>query len=114
MKFVHVFLALVSFLAFSDGVLAQQFLADKHVQKGISCAACHKENPPAKKVKTAKCQECHGDYSALAERTKDMKPNNVHANHLGDLDCKDCHGAHKSTPLACDECHNFKFQKPQK
>lgn len=88
-------------------------LLNKHMSKGVQCAACHNENPPAKRVKTPKCQECHGTYEQLAERTKNMKPNNVHANHLGDLDCKSCHGVHKKQKLECDECHQFKFSMPK-
>ncbi len=90
------------------------FLADRHVKAGIECSGCHKENPPAKRVKTALCQTCHGDYAKLKERTKDMKPNNVHANHLGDLECRECHQGHKADKLACDECHKFKFTMPKK
>lgn len=107
---------LLLFLALGSLTLQVQAqpMADAHVAKGIPCAACHVENPPAKRVKTSKCQQCHGDYSALAERTKDMKPNNVHANHLGDLECKECHAAHKEQKIACDECHQFKFEMPAK
>lgn len=89
-------------------------LAETHAAKGIACSGCHKENPPAKKVKTKQCQTCHGDYAALAERTKTMQPNNVHNNHLGDLDCSECHQGHKPDKLVCSECHQFKFTMPKK
>ena len=59
------------------------------------------------------CQYCHGNYEALAARTAKMTPNNVHANHLGDLDCRECHGVHKQQTLACAECHQFKFEMPK-
>lgn len=107
------YVLLAAFAFFLGNASAQQ-LAEIHISKGVPCAACHSENPPAKRVKTPKCQECHGDYAALAERTKDMKPNNVHANHLGDLECRDCHGVHKEQKVACAECHQFKFEMPAK
>lgn len=56
------FLFLVAFASFFGQAGAQQ-LAEVHISKGVPCAACHTENPPAKRVKTPKCQECHGDYS---------------------------------------------------
>lgn len=89
-----------------------QTMAEIHASKGVSCAQCHTETPPSKVVKTKKCQECHGSYADLSERTKNMAPNNVHANHLGDLDCRECHGAHRKQKIACEECHNFKFVNP--
>ena len=106
-------LVIGAFLSFQGSAFAAN-LADVHVAKGIQCSGCHAENPPSKAVKTAKCQSCHGDYAALAEKTKDMKPTNVHANHLGDLDCKECHQGYKPDKLACDECHQFKFTMPKK
>ena len=108
-------LAAVMGLAFVAPALADgDFLADRHAKAGVKCEGCHKETPPAKRVKTEQCQSCHGDYQKLAERTKDMKPNNVHANHLGDIDCRECHQGHKLDKLACDECHQFKFSMPKK
>ena len=92
---------------------ADGFLADRQAAQGLTCNACHKETPPAKRVKTEQCQTCHGDYAALAKRTAAMKPNNVHENHLGDLDCRECHQGHKSDKLACAECHQFTFSMPK-
>ncbi|MCF0254113.1 MAG: cytochrome c3 family protein, partial [Duodenibacillus sp.] len=88
-------------------------LAERHAAKGLPCAGCHQENPPAKRVKTAKCQSCHGAYETLAKRTATMQPSNVHMNHLGDLECKDCHQGHKADKLACAECHQFQFKMPK-
>lgn len=105
------FLLLLAF-GFTGAYAAEDALLTAHTSKGIQCAACHQEVPPAKRVKTAKCQSCHGSYEQLAERTKNMQPNNVHANHLGDLECKACHGVHKQQKLECDECHQFKFSMP--
>ena len=106
-------LLLTSTVSLSNAASAQTFLADRHVAKGLPCSACHKENPPAKRVKTEQCQMCHGQYEALAKKTAKMQPNNVHENHLGDLDCRECHQGHKPDKLACDECHQFKFSMPK-
>ena len=97
----------------SASAMAADFLADRHAAKGQACSSCHKETPPAKRVKTEQCQTCHGDYAALAKRTAKMQPNNVHENHLGDLDCRECHQGHKADKLACAECHQFKFTMPK-
>jgi Cytochrome c3 len=66
-------------------------LADRHKDKGLDCAVCHKEPPPAK-VKAESCVMCHGDAAKLAERTKGKTPN-PHA--LPTLDCAMCHSGHK-------------------
>lgn len=93
---------------------AEKTLAERHEAARVACAGCHQETPPSKKVKTSQCQTCHGDYAALAERTKDMKPNNAHANHLGDLDCGECHKAHAEDRPVCLDCHQFEFSMPAK
>ena len=101
-------------LAFASSAALAATLAETHQSKGVACAGCHAENPPSKPVDTAKCQICHGDYQKLADRTKSMQPNNVHANHLGDLDCSECHSAHGASKLVCSDCHQFKFTMPGK
>lgn len=88
-------------------------LAETHAARGVACSGCHEENPPARPVETARCQSCHGDYQKLAERTRNMQPTNVHANHLGDLDCSECHQGHQPEKLVCSECHQFKFTVPK-
>ena len=100
MRFVY--LALILALSSSSAFCADDALLQAHMSKSVT-----------KRVKTAKCQECHGNYEALAARTAKMTPNNVHANHLGDLDCRECHGVHKQQTLACAECHQFKFEMPK-
>ncbi len=112
-------LLLPAFCAFSLGSPAALAFttapaAELHAQKNVACASCHRESPPAKKVKTAQCMTCHGDYAQLADRTRAMTPNNVHANHLGDIDCSECHAGHKEKKIACDECHQFEFKMPGK
>lgn len=113
MKALALTVSILSLLFSSSALAGDDALLQAHVGKGLSCPACHQESPPGKKVKTPKCQQCHGSYEALAERTAKMTPNNAHANHLGDLDCSECHKVHKKSAVACDECHQFKFSMPK-
>ncbi|HOD34465.1 MAG TPA: cytochrome c3 family protein [Syntrophales bacterium] len=66
-------------------------LADRHKDRGLDCAVCHKEPPPAKTTSES-CMMCHGDAAKMAERTKDKTPN-PHA--MPKLDCILCHPGHK-------------------
>jgi len=86
----------------------QAFLADKHQARGIACEGCHKESPP-KAPNMAVCLGCHGDYKALAEKTKQVEPN-PHASHEGELECSACHHGHKPGEDYCAKCHTFGFK----
>jgi len=66
-------------------------LADRHKDRGLDCAVCHKE-PPTAKTTAESCMMCHGDAAKMAERTKGKTPN-PHA--LPKLDCILCHPGHK-------------------
>lgn len=102
------FVAILAF--FSCSVFAQNSstLADRHVQKGQNCAACHSENPPAQAVPTEKCQSCHGGFEAMKEKTKDLKPN-PHYTHMGDQPCEECHKGHQQPINMCAQCHKIKL-----
>ena len=110
------FLGFIAVLIFSPSFPAdaQQtpLLEEKHKNTGITCEACHKEKPPSQAVPTAVCLSCHGSYSELVEKTKDVKPRNPHESHLGDLDCDNCHHVHKPSVNYCGECHTFGFKVP--
>jgi hypothetical protein len=99
--------------AASSSAPARPFLAQQHAAAGLKCASCHGEGKKTP-VESAKCLECHESFKAVAERTKDMKPN-PHANHLvdtGTLECTDCHHGHKASEIACTNCHNnFNFTR---
>lgn len=86
----------------------QEFLADKHKAREITCEGCHKEAPPkAFGMKT--CLGCHGDYKTIAEKTQHVEPN-PHASHEGELECSACHHGHKPGEDYCAKCHTFGFK----
>lgn len=87
--------------------------ADVHVKAGIACNMCHQSMPPQGAPDNSVCHSCHAP-DALVARTAKMKPNNVHDNHLGVTECNECHGMHKDQPLPCADCHQFKFERPQR
>ena len=97
-------------LAFGTIAFAQNssMLADRHVQKGVNCAACHTETPPSQPVATEKCQSCHGDFDAMKEKTKQLSPN-PHYTHMGDQPCEECHRAHKPSVNMCSQCHRIEM-----
>jgi len=103
----------------------KKFLADLHKDKGIACAGCHKEDPPAKETPTAVCLSCHpkvftegtksqaakaasgGDKAAAQESTSDVDP---HLSHMTGGECGVCHHAHKESEDQCKSCHEFGFK----
>ena len=95
--------------------LAQDnFLADRHVAKGLSCQMCHgpdDKNPQTPTIDT--CTACH-PKDALAEKTAKVKPANPHVSpHYGkDLECTNCHLGHMQSENFCDQCHQFGFKVP--
>ena len=88
-----------------------------HHEKVLTdCGTCHtKENAIGGNAfvvpKDETCIACHGDYKALAEKTKDLRFN-PHASHLGDINCTVCHAAHEKPKLACNDCHTFDMKLP--
>ena len=97
----------------ASSVSAADFLADRHVQRGVKCEQCHGTAAPAKgaKVTTEQCSACHGSLDKVAEQTKDVKPN-PHYNHLVGLQCNECHRGHAEGVYMCENCHNFKAKVP--
>jgi cytochrome c3-like protein len=87
------------------------FLIDKHVAAGLSCNACHAENPPAKAADQSACIKCHGSYKDIAAKTAADQPN-PHASHLGDIPCASCHHVHQASVTYCAQCHNFDLTTP--
>ncbi len=86
-------------------------LADRHVQMGLKCDACHGSQTPAPgaKVGNDKCLACHQSYEALAQKTEKLDPN-PHYTHLGNVRCSDCHAGHQKPQLMCNDCHQFDLQ----
>ncbi len=102
-------LLILSLLAccMSPGFAADQFLADRHVKRGLACQSCHGQNMNTKQVKFETCLQCHGPtYEALAKKTQEMDIN-PHATHMGEISCYECHQAHKPPKLVCVQCHEF-------
>ena len=99
---------------------AEKFMADRHTDHGVKCADCHKQNPPNKDVLKEDCFKCHGpDYSNLKKKTSNVVVNgekrNPHSGHQGNLQCDNCHHAHKAPEKNpeeyCGACHNIGFSK---
>ncbi len=92
----------------------KSFTADRHKERGLSCAACHKEEQPKTAASQESCLVCHSSIEAVAERTKDFGMN-PHRNHLldgSDVACTDCHKGHMADTPACHQCHTgMKFEK---
>lgn len=97
-----------------------KFLADRHMDRGLKCSDCHKQDPPDQFVYKEDCLKCHGPgYETLKKRTSNVVVNGVkrnpHAGHDGTLNCDSCHHAHKAPEedpeAACGACHNVGFSK---
>lgn len=81
-------------------------LADRHSQKSVACSSCHVKAPNAKPT-MKECLACHGGtYEGLAKSTE-SDDINMHATHMGELECTECHSGHKKPRLVCDGCHEF-------
>lgn len=102
----------VTFAVATSSVVAGDYLADRHLQRGVTCAQCHGEAAPSKPASMDHCLNCHGgSYEALAQTTADKKPN-PHYTHVGDKECAACHKGHEASVLFCNNCHQFKMQVP--
>ena len=90
---------------------AQDFGADRHVQKGVPCQACHGKDNSVAYPNIDQCKQCH-DTEQLADKTKNYKPRNPHTSpHYGtELDCVLCHLQHEKPTDYCAQCHNFNFK----
>ena len=109
MNFKNQLLALAIGFGLLAGAGAQPALTGKHATAGLNCAACHQSDAPTSRAPASACQTCHGNNAAVAEKTKDVKPN-PHASHEGELRCTKCHRAHSPSVIYCNECHQFQFK----
>jgi cytochrome c len=90
-----------------DEVEKKPFTADRHKQRGLTCAACHKEEKPKMEAPAEACLACHESIEAVAEKTVNLKPN-PHKNHVTeamDVECTQCHYSHKADDPICQRCH---------
>jgi hypothetical protein len=117
-KRVICFFALVAVLWAGTAITQEKklFTADRHKERGLTCAACHKEEQPKTAASEGACLTCHNSIEAIAERTKDFE-RNPHKNHVtdsSDIACTACHQGHKANISLCDQCHaGLKFEKKQ-
>jgi hypothetical protein len=92
------------------------FTADRHTERGLGCAVCHKEEKPRTAASGESCLVCHKSIEDVAERTKDFEKN-PHKNHLveaSDIACTECHQGHKANKSVCEQCHTgLKFEQKQ-
>jgi len=86
-------------------------LSHLHLWNGTSCRNCHGEATPRKAVTTAQCFSCHKSYQEVAKLTKGLATN-PHESHFGNIDCGQCHKAHRKSELHCNKCHDFDFKVP--
>ena len=100
-------LVLVIVMSLCTVAWADDFLADRHGEKGVSCADCHDTDTPEKGTFVAmdKCLACHGPYEDLAVKTDQLGKKNPHNSHVGNLDCTVCHYGHAPSVLYCTKCH---------
>ncbi len=101
----------IALLAAAGPAATADGLADRHIARGLSCQQCHEQSPPPEPVKSKQCESCHGDNDAMAEQTKNVKPN-PHFTHLGDVACLECHQGHQPSKLICDSCHKLRLKVP--
>ena len=84
-------------------------LPAKHTQAKVVCQDCHKkENPSKSAVADESCMLCHGDYAAMVDYTKHLKPNPHNppaGKHPAQAPCTECHRQHVPPVVKCLECH---------
>lgn len=95
-------------LAFGS-VYAQNTAPAKGSHAQIPCTTCHTQMTPTVAIPTtAQCQQCHGNFAQLAQKTAKLNPRfNPHDSHMGAVDCTTCHAMHKQSNLMCNDCHGF-------
>lgn len=117
MKFLKLFAALLV-VSLAGTTAAQGMLADRHVERGMQCDACHTSTAGTLKENGdyGICASCHGDYQAMVAKTEEkLKASgqpNPHAQHDGALPCTECHKGHQPGTNYCGQCHDFTYKVP--
>lgn len=85
--------------------------ADRHMAKGVPCAACHGKNNEIATPSIDQCSTCHNP-DQVAAKTTQAQPRNPHVSpHYGNkLDCALCHLQHSKPENFCAQCHDFEFK----
>jgi hypothetical protein len=103
----HVLWFAAVFLVTCSAASAQDFMADRHLKRGATCADCHGTSVPSPGalVDMSSCLKCHGSYDKVAALTQSLGGRNPHDAHIGQLDCTVCHHGHSEPVLYCSNCH---------
>ena len=97
-------IAAMSFASFAQA----QNMAVKPPHNTLACNVCHVNGISQAPTKET-CLSCHGPFEALAKKTEKLNPAfNPHNSHRGQEECTTCHGVHRQSSLACNDCHGFK------
>ena len=103
-----------------DSLSGQLPMAHSHMLAGKGCADCHGKGKPAP-IDIAKCASCHEPEKLAArsaERVAAATAGKGHHNphkspHYGvELECTNCHIAHRKSEDFCASCHSFDFKVP--
>ena len=111
MKFLKAAFSLVLLSTCMTGLAGNQFLADRHIARSMTCESCHQKGLAVKAPASEQCFACHGNYEQLRKKTASPKKMNPHDTHLGDLECNGCHRAHAAPVPMCVECHGEEMAK---
>lgn len=89
-----------------------QALHDVHGNAGVSCAACHREEPATVAPPDAICVACHG--TMIEDDGQETRfPDPHRSPHLGPGEvpvCSECHSIHGQSEVTCVMCHRgFQF-----
>ena len=111
MESFRILCCIAASLTIASSAFGASFCSDRHIEKGVKCESCHGQNKEIDSPSIKQCTVCH-DSEQLAQKTKDVKPQNPHKSpHYGtQLDCVLCHVQHDEPENYCDQCHSFKFK----
>ena len=77
----------------------------------LACTTCHAGQKTMTAPDQKVCLQCHVSYEELGKKTANLEPN-PHDNHMGKVNCEDCHKANQAKPeLMCNSCHNFTLKE---
>ncbi|MGX9460972.1 cytochrome c3 family protein [Shewanella sp. A14] len=99
---------------YSNSIKSGDFLVRSHGDAGLSCKDCHDDGLPKITKNTAKlnlgdtfCLSCHDIEDVNKKVVYQYKGDEVfpHSQHVGDMQCADCHSMHQASTLMCADCH---------
>ncbi|SHO44020.1 cytochrome c3 family protein [Desulfopila aestuarii] len=95
---------------YQDSLSAGDLLAKSHGDAGLSCQDCHDASsayPEKGTFQDEFCLRCHDANEIEKKVVYTSKGAQVHPHdeHVGDIQCVDCHSMHSKSTLKCAECH---------